>query len=397
MVRVLWVTAEVPDRDLGGGNIRQHHLLAAVAAAHDVDLLLAGSLRDDDLRRSLAGVTEVEPGPPFAWPGGRWARRWAELTAGLPRRDPFEVVVEGASRSRLAAALPVQGYDVTVVQHAALAPLAPPPARRGGAWVSELHNLASARSAQMAAVAGHGRHRWMWQRDARRAARLERWIAQRYDAVVVCSDDDASGFAGDAVVVPNGVDTERFVPAPLPADPRLVLTASFNYPPNVEGAVWFCDEVLPLVRAAVPGATLALVGREPVPAVRALAGREGVQGCFDVPAVAPHLADARVAVVPLRVGTGTRLKALEAMAAGRPLAGTAIGLAGLELEPGASAVVADRPEDLAAGIVGLLTDDALAAAMAGAGRALAEERYGWPALGAAYVEALEAVAARTRA
>jgi glycosyltransferase involved in cell wall biosynthesis len=248
----------------------------------------------------------------------------------------------------------------------------------------------------MAEVAGHGRHRWLWRRDARRAARFERWAAGAYDAVVVCSRDDADAFPGPTIVVPNGVDTARFVPSPVPAEPAMVLTASFNYPPNVEGAAWFCDEVLPLVRERVPAATLTLVGREPQDAVRALAERPGTTGAFDVPAVAPYLAAARVAVVPLRVGSGTRLKALEAMASGRPLAGTSIGLAGLGLVPGDSAVVADDAAALASGIVELLVDDARAASMAAAGRALAQGRFGWDAIGADYLVALDRVAAAAR-
>src|SRR5205823_15052400 len=97
----------------------------------------------------------------------------------------------------------------------------------------------------------------------------------------------------------------------------------------IDGAVWFCTGVLPQVRSAVPTASVALVGRSPAPEVEALGALDGVEVHADVPSVVPYLRAARVAIVPLRIGTGTRLKAREAMAAGRPVVGTTVGLEGL--------------------------------------------------------------------
>jgi glycosyltransferase involved in cell wall biosynthesis len=182
---------------------------------------------------------------------------------------------------------------------------------------------------------------------------------------------------GGTVVIPNGVDLEKFSACPLPEAPRLLFSASFNYEPNADAAVWLCREVLPRVRLEVPAATVVLVGREPGPRVRELAALEGVEGHFDVESVVPYLRGARVSLAPLREGSGTRLKALEAMASARPVAGTTIGLEGLPLEHGRSAVVADDADALAAGIARLCTDEGLASGMASAGRQLAEARYGW--------------------
>ena len=182
------------------------------------------------------------------------------------------------------------------------------------------------------------------------------------------------------LVAPNGVDVERYRPTPLPGRPSILMTGTFDYGPNVDGARWLCDEVLPRVRAEVPDATLTLVGRGPLPEVVALADRDGVALHADVPEMAPFLEAARVAVVPLRVGTGTRLKALEAMASGRPVVGTSVGLEGLGLVAGLHAAVADDADAFAAAIVRLLREDDHAEAMATAGRALVVERYHWPAL-----------------
>jgi glycosyltransferase involved in cell wall biosynthesis len=146
--------------------------------------------------------------------------------------------------------------------------------------------------------------------------------------------------------------------------------------------------VLPLVRSEVPGARLDLVGMRPGPEVRALAANDGVDLHADVPDVMPYLQRARVAVVPLRVGSGTRLKALEAMAAGRPVVGTTIGLSGLGLVPGRHALFADDPVAVARAVVSVLQDDGLAAGLAAAGRTFVEERYGWDRIGELFVRSL---------
>ena len=117
-----------------------------------------------------------------------------------------------------------------------------------------------------------------------------------------------------------------FVPR-VPGD-DVVFTGTLSWYPNIEGLEWFCTEVFPSVRAALPDARIHIVGREPLPAVHGLAEAPGVCLHADVPSVVPFLERARLAVVPVRIGSGTRLKALEAMASGRPVVGTAIGLAG---------------------------------------------------------------------
>jgi glycosyltransferase involved in cell wall biosynthesis len=166
------------------------------------------------------------------------------------------------------------------------------------------------------------------------------------------------------------------------------MTGSFQYGPNADGAVWFCDEVLPVVLEAVPDATLTLVGREPRAEVRALADRPGVSLHADVPDMAPWLAGARMTVVPLRIGTGTRLKALESMAAGRPVVGTTIGLEGLGVVDGVHAHVADTAAELAGLVVRVLRDPERAAALVAGGRRLVEERFDWEAIGRAFADAV---------
>jgi len=136
----------------------------------------------------------------------------------------------------------------------------------------------------------------------------------------------------------------------------------------------------------VPTTTMLVVGRQPDDRVRRLAGLPGIECHFDVPTILPYLCAARTVVVPLRIGSGTRLKALEAMAARRPIVGTSIGLEGLGLSQAESAEISDDPEALAKATIRVLTDDAYADALARTARRIAEDRFSWDRVAQTYME-----------
>jgi glycosyltransferase involved in cell wall biosynthesis len=388
--RLLWVTDEIPDAGRGGGSIRQYHLLKRAALQAEVDLVLAGDLSDPELRGMLRNVKCIpRPRDPLsAWgpgPMGTARRRMHNLATIVPGRAPSEVALNRRVVEALRAGIgDTSGYDLVQVEHEHLAGLLP--RRRSCRWAITLHNLLSVRFRQRAAVSTKPRVRRLWEADARQAEVWERRITRGYDLTIAVSDEDARVLGGAVAIVPNGVDLDRFRATPLPPEPRLIFSASFNYEPNIDGATWLCEEILPLVRARIPDARLLLVGREPDERVRRLGRLPGVDAHFDVPAVSPLLESARVAVVPLRQGSGTRLKALEAMAAGRPVVGTEVGLEGLGLEDGVSACVAGTAKELAADVVRLLHDDFAAATLAAAARSLAEAGFGWDRLADRYLE-----------
>jgi glycosyltransferase involved in cell wall biosynthesis len=193
---------------------------------------------------------------------------------------------------------------------------------------------------------------------------------------------------GPTIIVDNGVDLGRYDPTPVPREPRISLIGTLGYLPNSDGAQWFVNEVFPLIRRAVPEAVLDLVGRLAIPEVMALAEPPLVTVIPDVPDIRPYYERTRLVIVPLRVGTGTRLKALEGMAASRPVVGTTVGLAGLEVENGKHALIADDPAELAKQVVQVLTDDSLATRLAEAGRALVTERYSWERVSEPFVSAV---------
>lgn len=380
---VLWVSAEVPHHTGWGGPIRQAHLLDALSRVADVHLVVAGEVVDTAVRDACQSVREVADVPPPTTESAT-VRRLRTVLPGAPG-----AIRRSAARTRaVRAALPdPDDHDVVILQHAELAPLLPSSrtSSRRARWVLELHYLPSVWHDHAAASSGP-RQRGFHLLEATACRRAERRWARRADAVVVCSREDAA-VLGTGHVVGNGVDLDRGRPGPPPDGPRAVFVGHLGYEPNVDAVAWLADEIVPRARRIRPDLEVAIVGRAPRPEVRASVERGGLELHADVPDVLPHLADARVALVPLRIGSGTRVKALEAMGTGRPVVGTTVGLEGLGVVPGRHAVVADDPEAFADGMVDVLEDDDRARRLAAAGRDLAET-FGWAAMGQQYVDAV---------
>ena len=369
--------------------MRQAHLLLALAEEADVHLVCSGPVLDPAVRQAVASLRElgVREDDPASRPRVLRRGRDLRLTMGS---TPREVAAFSAVRRTFARELAHTVPDVVVVEYAGLAPLV---AGRtpGPRWVLTLHNLASQMATQEAAVARGRRQRWLHRRDASISAAWEQRMMALYDRVIAVSEADASvlGWPGrpQMAVVPNGVDVGSYRPTGLPAEPAVLFTGALYTGPNRDGVAWFCERVWPLIQGRRPDARLAVVGARPGPDVTTLlASAPGVSLHADVADVRPYLGAARVCVVPLRIGSGTRLKALEAMAAGRPVVGTAIGLGGLGLVDGRHAAFAEGPAPFAEAVCRALDDDAWALSLASEGRRLVEERYDWRPIGRRFVE-----------
>ena len=222
--------------------------------------------------------------------------------------------------------------------------------------------------------------------------RYERAICRHADHIAACSGADAnairallpptSNLQPPISIIPNGVDTDHFVPSdevcakPL-AELSMVFAGKMDFRPNIDAMLWFCDEILPRIRAEIPLAHIVIVGQKPAPRLAALRERQDVQVTGMVPDTRPYIADAAVYVVPLRMGSGTRLKVLEAMAMGKAIVSTARGVEGIDLVANRDAVLADTPDAFARAVIALLRDADRRRALAQAARALAEEQYDW--------------------
>jgi sugar transferase (PEP-CTERM/EpsH1 system associated) len=183
-------------------------------------------------------------------------------------------------------------------------------------------------------------------------------------------------------VIPNGVDVQYFGGQELDAAaPRtnLLFAGSMDYSANIDAVVWFVNNMWPELSQQNPALSFAIVGRDPTPEVRALAGdRVSVTGT--VPDVRPYYSGALAAVVPLRFGSGTRLKILEAMAAGIPVISTRLGAEGLDLEDGTHLLIADSASEMIAAVCRLADSPELWQRLSRSGREVVSRSYDWGAL-----------------
>jgi glycosyltransferase involved in cell wall biosynthesis len=253
-----------------------------------------------------------------------------------------------------------------------------------------LHNVDS----DMLATVARERRRLTpaWARAWNRALatrHLERREVPRADTVLAVSEADAAHFArlgGRPLVVPNGVDDELFAVADATVPDRVLFFGQLAYEPNALGLLRFLREGWPRIRERRPGARLRIAGPGADDRLVArLRAEPGVEPLGLVDDLRDELGRA-VVVVPIWQGGGTRLKVLEALAAGRPTAGTPLGVSGIGVRDGEHALVAEAPAALAEAVVALLEHPARGAALGAAGRRLAE-RYRW-ALTTAPAEAL---------
>jgi len=256
--------------------------------------------------------------------------------------------------------------------------------------VIDTHNVLMEYYSRRAEVERGALRRWACRREGRLLTEWEPRILRSARRAVVCSEPEKESLLLvdpeiEVRVVPNGVDCSVFRPREEPLDPPsrdLVFVGDMAYGPNRDGALRFVEEVLPLVQQEEPSARFLAVGKNPSPQLEALGQREDVVVTGFVDEVAAWVHRAGVYVVPIRYGSGTRLKVLEAFALGVPAVSTRIGAEGISTEDDEDILLRDTPESMAQAIVRLLRQPELAAELAVKARARVEAEYDWPALGA---------------
>jgi sugar transferase (PEP-CTERM/EpsH1 system associated) len=181
-----------------------------------------------------------------------------------------------------------------------------------------------------------------------------------------------------ATTIPNGVDIEFYQPTPeTPPEPdSLIFTGLMTYRPNIDGALYFVEEVLPLIHKIRPNVTLKIVGAGAGEEIAHLAG-PSVTITGAVPDMRVHFAAAALAIVPLRMGSGTRLKVVEGLAMGKPMVSTSVGCEGIHVRSEEHLLIADTPAAFADAVLRILSDPPLADTLSRQGRALVESEYGW--------------------
>ncbi|MHB1354409.1 MAG: glycosyltransferase [Anaerolineae bacterium] len=395
--RILFLTAQPPYPPEQGGALRNYGLLSQAARHNDLTLLTfapAGAPVAPELSALCRQVIQVPFPPKRSLP-----QRLATLLASN-QPDMALRLYSPAFTSALRDLLSRETFDILQVggiEMAALALELPPAARPP--MLFDAYNAEWLLQLRAAQTDWRKVSRWpaalYSTMQSQRLRSYERRICLAARQVLAVSQADAAALQqldADITprVLPNGVDTERNRPGLPPDDithPALVFTGKLDYRPNSDAALWFADKVWPLIRARKPLAQWYLVGKNPGQQLAALAKLDGVHVTGYVPEIQPYLAAADCYIAPLRVGGGTRLKLLEALACGLPIVATSQGAEGLEVRSGEHLLLADTPSDFAEAVLRLLNDRALAARLGLGARALACWHYDWDVLGPLLEEA----------
>ena len=387
---------ELPFPLTSGKRIRTYNLLARLAARHRVTILChknpdrAEALDADDAVRALGIRTVVVD---RAVPPKSGAGFYARLAGNLLSPLPYSVATHASPALAEAVRAHAAGNAVDL-WHCEWTPYAQvlrdALAERlaEARWSVMAHNVESLIWRRYTEAADNPVKRLYIREQLRKFERFERWAYSSATAAVAVSREDAalmrSDFGATRVhVVENGVDVDFFRPQrDVDRDPaQMLFMGSLDWRPNQDAAVQLLTEVLPRVRARVPHATAVLVGRRPPDWLRAkVTATPGAELHADVPDVRPFLARCGFLVVPLRIGGGSRLKILEALAAGTPVVSTRVGAEGLELAPDRDLIVADTPAELVDATLAAIRRPEELADTAESGRERVLAHYSWDLL-----------------
>ena len=453
-LRVLHFVPRVPWPLNTGAKLRNYHLARQLARRTQISLLAFSdqgleishdstqlSIREQS--RSIQNGAEGEPAEPFLFCPERFYTREttvgrdqsytpAKILRGAVGRTPLPLLNYTTSAMKRALERILSKDDFDVVQIESIHLLAYLPIIRAAGSrplvILDWHNIESDLMHQYSERAIGTLRRAYARRTSSQLSRLERRAMKEFDVHVVVSDGDRAkllDYTGDApiFVIENGVDTDYYsdmriesayagwlaqqhdasartfdlrsesLNAGWTLRYRAVFVASMDYHANSDAAVSFAREVWPGVHERRPDLVFTIVGRDPTPEVRQLAMLPGVEVTGTVDDVRPYYREALAAIIPLRVGGGSRLKILEAMASGVPVVSTTLGAEGLDVRNEKNILIANTNQELSDAIIALTDDGERRRKLSAGGRALVSARYDWSKLGEALLETYQNLAA----
>jgi glycosyltransferase involved in cell wall biosynthesis len=345
--------------------------------------------KKDDLaesKRVLGGFCrEIHYFP--LWPKLSQFHKLTAYMAAMVYPRPFSVLAHksAAIEERLQKVVALNKPDLIHIDTIALAPLLH--ICSNTAAVMTHQNIESRLMYRRARFERSFLSRWFVTRQARLLAAYEKHQSLKVDLNVMVSTQDARALeemvpGARTLVVENGVDTQYFRPRPGEEGPAVIYTGGMNMFANRDAVIWFLREIWPLLKKRKPGLRFFAVGQSPSKEIRELAAADdSIELPGFVDDIRPWVARAAVYIVPLRVGGGTRLKIVDAMAQGKAIVSTSLGCEGIRVTDGNNILIADEPDAFACKVAMLLDDSALRQMLGQAARRLAEQKYSWPHLG----------------
>jgi len=383
-LKILWVKVGGLVPLDTGGKIRSYHILRELSRRHDVTFFTSYAEHRDDIHGELDRIFARVIRYPLRVPRSRSFGNLTRYARGFLSRQPHQLVRHHSSQVTLGLRhlLEKEKFDVVVCDFLAAAGMIP--------WhfpipkVLFTHNVETLIWKRQCAIARNPLWKAICWREYCTTALAERRYLNLADHVLTVYDTDRDLFAltiepAKMTVIPTGVDLDFFQPAAGEEQPNtLVFTGSMDYMPNEDGICYFVEQILPRVRIHLPNVVLLVVGRRPSSRLLKLARMTpGVEVSGAVEDIRPYVRRGSVYVVPLRVGSGTRLKIFEAMAMGKAVISTSVGAEGLPVRSEQDILIADTPDAFAGAVVRLLADRNLRSEIGRAARELVVQKHSW--------------------
>ena len=392
-MKILWVSSGFLHPTTRGGQIRTLEMLRRLRNRHEIHYVALHDGRPEALERSSEYCSKAWP-VPYVLATRNSIRFWIQTARALFSDLPVVVARKHsrAASSMIEKLLREERFDVVVSDFLSPTINLPP----SQAFALFEHNVETVLWRRYSESARNPVRRAFFHGQARRMLEFERAACRRAVQVIAVSEVDAAQLRelcgiSHVLAIPTGVDADLFA---RPATPRtgetfdLLFAGSMDWLPNIDGVLWFAHEVLPLIRHRLPRCSLTIAGRRPPASVRALAADSAIRVTGTVDDMRPYFWSAKVAIVPIRIGSGTRLKIYEAMAAGTAVVSTTIGAEGLEVSSPDNIRFGDTPESFASACLELLGDRAMRARQANAALRLVRERFSWEAVAASFEKIL---------
>ena len=378
---ILFVAPSWPYPPTWGFATRVYHLARQLSKRHHVSFLAYKGANSEveptDAFRDFRSVELVAQPPAFR------SKRRAQAASLLSPRSYHMAHLRSARMSAAVnRALDRHAFDLVQVESSQMGLAAIEP---GIPLVLDEHNVEFLLLRRLASIESAPWRKAFGYLEALKARRDELRSWKNCDGAVFASESDmalmrAAQPEKPACVVPNGVDTDYFHPSSVEPEPAtIVFTGAINYRPNTDGVAYCIREVMPILRRIRPSVRFVVVGQGAPDWLIRMAG-PNVEFTGAVDDVRPYLSRAAVVIAPLRAGSGTRLKILEALAVGKPVVSTRVGREGLAVADGEHLIVADDPVSFAQQTARLISDRRLADELGRRGRALVERQYSWSAI-----------------
>ncbi|MCG8367592.1 MAG: glycosyltransferase family 4 protein [Pseudanabaenales cyanobacterium] len=390
-IRTLFITRNLPYPPRGGAPLRNWQNINAMALFGPVGVFTLFRGKPND--QTLPGVELWHHYNTVEQPRSRFEklrrRLWWLRPHGHPLIDWLYVQV---AAQQLDEILKQFQPNLVIFEEMWLYRYLPLVKRYGCSIILDNHNVEALRNTPVATHHPITQLRHFWGQIHIKTT--ERDFIRQVDQIWACSDQDIQWLQtlyrpkSHTCTIPNTVDVAQYnqvrsahnTPSPEQAVPRhtLLFLGQFAYSPNAVAAELLINQIYPQLQTSYPNCRLLLVGTSPTPFMQAAANRNpNIVVTGEVPDVRPYLAAADVMVVPLRQGSGTRLKILEAFAAGCPVVSTAKGVEGLKAIDGEHLLIRETVEAIAQGVIQLWSDPKQAQLLADAAFKLVQEQYSW--------------------